>query len=53
MKKQPITLRLSRAEWKEFLVHVRRHYTDVDEFFTEQALQFILDKREREGRRLN
>ena len=53
MKKQPITLQLSRAEWKEFQVYVRRHYSSVDEFFTERALQFILDKREREGRRLN
>jgi hypothetical protein len=53
MKKQPITLRLSKSEWKEFLLYVRRRYAGVDEFFTEQALQLILESRTEEGRKLN
>lgn len=53
MKKHPITLQLSAAEWKEFLLVVRRRYSSVDEFFTEQALRFILDSRERRGQRVN
>ena len=53
MKKQPITLRLSRSEWREFLLCLRRRDSGVDEFFTKQALQLIVDSREREGRRLN
>lgn len=53
MKKQPITLNLSRTEWKEFLLCIRRRYSGVDEFFTEQALKLILQSREQEGRRLN
>lgn len=53
MKKHPITLQLSTAEWKEFLACVGRSYSSVDEFFTEQALRVILDDRERRGRRVN
>ena len=48
-----IRLGLSHEEWCEFQDYVRRHYGDVEHFFTEKALELIALGRERAGQRPN
>ncbi len=44
-----IRLGLSQEEWREFQVYVRRHYADVEDFFTRKALELIALGREQNG----
>jgi hypothetical protein len=46
-----VRLELSVDEWREFQGYVRRHYGNVERFFTEKALEMIALGRERAGQR--
>lgn len=48
-----IRLGLSNEEWREFHDYVRRHYGNVEHFFTEKALELIALGREQAGQRPN
>jgi len=48
-----IRLGLSREEWREFQDCVRRHYANLEDFFTQKALELIALGRERAGQRPN
>lgn len=48
-----VRLELSVEEWREFQGYVRRHYGNVERFFTEKALEMIALGREQAGQRPN